>query len=118
MYRIKICSHIRWVKIICIFFLNFCFFMDYANAVPFNKGYLHGYKGYAYHHLGYKQYKDGWWYPKEAFIKSKTLISVKKIEKRLSAAHKAYCRHHYRSYDEKTDTYQPYHGKRKICVSP
>lgn len=35
-----------------------------------------------------------------------------------SAAHVDWCAARYRSYDVRTDTYQPYHGPRRYCWSP
>ena len=38
---------------------------------------------------------------------------------RVSAdAHTSYCANRYRSYDAATDTFQPYNGPRRACVSP
>lgn len=34
------------------------------------------------------------------------------------SAHTRWCAARYRSYDGKTDTYQPYHGPRRTCMSP
>ena len=33
-------------------------------------------------------------------------------------AHAEWCAARYRSYDVRTDTYQPYHGPRRVCRSP
>lgn len=35
-----------------------------------------------------------------------------------SEAHYRWCANRYRSYDRYTNTYQPYYGPRKQCVSP
>ena len=35
-----------------------------------------------------------------------------------SAAHVEWCAARYRSYDARSDTYQPYHGERRHCRSP
>ena len=34
------------------------------------------------------------------------------------SAHAEWCAARYRSYDVRTDTYQPYHGPRRRCASP
>jgi len=34
------------------------------------------------------------------------------------AAHADWCAAHYRSYDWRTDTFQPNHGPRRVCRSP
>ncbi|WP_353641691.1 BA14K family protein [Mesorhizobium sp. WSM2239] len=36
----------------------------------------------------------------------------------VSGAHVEWCTARYRSYDAPTDTYQPYHGPRRLCRSP
>ena len=35
-----------------------------------------------------------------------------------ASAHAEWCAARYRSYDVRTDTYQPYHGPRRVCWSP
>ena len=37
---------------------------------------------------------------------------------RVSTAHVDWCAKRYRSYDWRTDTYQPHHGPRRACHSP
>ena len=37
---------------------------------------------------------------------------------RVSTVHAAWCAGRYRSYDVRTDTYQPRHGARRYCRSP
>ncbi|HET7412575.1 MAG TPA: BA14K family protein [Pararhizobium sp.] len=37
---------------------------------------------------------------------------------RLSRAHIDWCYRHYRSYRASDNTYQPYHGPRRACISP
>ncbi len=32
--------------------------------------------------------------------------------------HHRWCRHRYRSYDQRSNTFKPYHGPRKPCLSP
>jgi hypothetical protein len=34
------------------------------------------------------------------------------------ASHAEWCAARYRTYDVRTDTYQPYHGPRRVCRSP
>lgn len=36
----------------------------------------------------------------------------------VSTAHAAWCAGRYRSYDVRTDSYQPHHGARRYCWSP
>jgi hypothetical protein len=33
-------------------------------------------------------------------------------------AHRIWCSDHYRSYDRRNDTFQPYYGARRRCISP
>jgi hypothetical protein len=35
-----------------------------------------------------------------------------------ASAHVEWCAARYRSYDARTDTWQPYHGPRRYCWSP
>ena len=32
--------------------------------------------------------------------------------------HHSWCRNHYRSYEQRSNTFQPFHGPRRQCVSP
>ncbi|WP_373237439.1 BA14K family protein [Cohaesibacter celericrescens] len=76
--------------------------------------YYNGHRGYSKRRAGYRQY-NGYWFPPAAFLGA----IIKGVTKgsRASTPHVAWCRSHYKSYRVSDDTYQPYHGPRKRCVS-
>ncbi|MET3589084.1 hypothetical protein ABID23_000154 [Bartonella silvatica] len=97
---------------------------------------LNGFKGYHNYRRGYVKYKDNWWYPKAAFVVSsysntkpaslKAVSDVKKanlthsVEKSkpwMIKEHVESCRARYRSYNVNDNSYQPFHGHRKQCLS-
>lgn len=45
-------------------------------------------------------------------------VPVVRTYRARSAAHVEWCAARYRSYDVRTDTFQPYHGPRRHCRSP
>lgn len=71
-----------------------------------------GHRGYRHHRPGYRLY-NGFWYPPAAFSLG---IVIKPGHRR--NAHIRWCRNHYISYRVSDDTFQPYHGPRRKCVSP
>ena len=86
--------------------------------------YLNRYRGYPYHRRGYRHY-EGWWFPPAAFIGGAiiggTIAAAPVVAAPaygLSAAHVEWCRNRWRSYRVSDNTYQPYHGPRRDCVSP
>ena len=95
-----------------------------------SRGELNGFKGYRHHRTGYKKHTDGWWYPEAAFepgahadsnaIKVKKAAQKSKKEENkpwLIKAHVDYCSAKYKSYTSLDNSYQPYDGPRKQCVS-
>ncbi|MBB4075861.1 hypothetical protein GGR08_000142 [Bartonella fuyuanensis] len=100
---------------------------------------LNGFKGYHHYRRGYIKYKDNWWYPEEAFVpllhlstkhaplkvvsdtKRVFLISSsEKLEKKepwMLKQHFEACRARYRSYNKNNNSFQPFHGPRKQCLS-
>jgi hypothetical protein len=72
-----------------------------------------GYRGYRYHRPGYRRY-DGFWYPPAAF----SIGVVVRPGIRRGNAHVRWCRNHYVSYQASDNTFQPYEGSRRQCVSP
>jgi hypothetical protein len=75
-------------------------------------GMWRGYRGSAERLPGLRRHSDGYWYPEKAFAalcgKRETCVTD----------HTSWCRSKYWSYREHDDTYQPYQGKRRKCVSP
>ncbi len=86
--------------------------------------YYRGHRGYRYYRPGYREY-NGWWFPAGAFIAGAivggALAQPPRSEYRvrgLSQAHVNWCYNRYRSYRAYDNTFQPYNGPRKPCVSP
>ncbi|MBX4335987.1 BA14K family protein [Bartonella raoultii] len=97
---------------------------------------LNGFKGYRHYRRGYHKYKDNWWYPEAAFftlshINTKNMplkvvagtkkalftSSLEKKEPWMLKQHIASCRARYRSYNKNDNSFQPFHGPRKQCLS-
>ncbi|WP_254473747.1 BA14K family protein [Bartonella sp. B1098] len=100
---------------------------------------LNGFKGYHHYRRGYVRYKDNWWYPEAAFVTSSHLstkgVSLKvvsdakrvfltasseKLEKKepwMLKQHIESCRARYRSYNQNDNSFQPFHGSRRQCLS-
>jgi hypothetical protein len=79
-----------------------------------NRGYRtwNGYRGYGYHRAGYRYY-GGYWYPAAAFV-----VVAPRVVVRGSMSHARWCENRYVSYRVSDNTYQPYDGPRRQCVSP
>ena len=91
--------------------------------------YLNGHRGYHRYRHGYRKH-HGHWFPPRAFVvvhPHPRYVYVPRYRKphivkprviRLSQAHMRWCDDRYRSYRHSDNTFQPYHGPRKPCVSP
>jgi len=80
--------------------------------------YYHGHRGYDHYRHGYRRY-NGYWFPPAAFIAGAIIGgAVASPPVSSGSAHVRWCEQQYRSYDPRTDTFQPYNGPRKRCVSP
>lgn len=79
--------------------------------------YYHGHRGYRHYRRGYRHY-HGYWFPPAAFIAGAIIGGAIANSPPAGSAHVRWCEQHYRSYDVRTDTYQPYNGPRRRCVSP
>jgi len=89
------------------------------------KGYWHGHRGITNYRPGYRRHSDGFWYPLAAFglgavvggaIASQPAPAPAPVY--AGNAHVQWCYDHYRSYRASDNTYQPYVGPRKACISP
>lgn len=84
------------------------------------RGYWHGHRGYSHQRPGYRRHSDGFWYPLAAFGLGAVVGGA--IASPAPAyggdAHVQWCYDHYRSYRASDNTFQPYVGPRKACVSP
>lgn len=83
--------------------------------------YWRGYRGSRHHRPGYQRHGD-WWFPAGAFIAGAivggAITRQPGVQYRLSSAHVRWCHSRYKSYREWDNTFQPYHGPRRACVSP
>ncbi|WP_019223030.1 BA14K family protein [Bartonella rattaustraliani] len=109
------------------------------NAVPLivtGRRELNGFKGYHNYRPGYRKYGDNWWYPEAAFVTAshlntkhtplrvvsseKGVLSTSSLEGKkpwMIKQHIESCRRRYRSYNQNDNSYQPFHGPRKQCLS-
>ena len=132
------CLTVAMSSIVFINFLSFAIAERHGNdgepVTNLQRGFFNGYKGYHYHMLNYKKYKDGWWYPKEAFLNKDSYTQKEKKDLSLAMPqylwappqlaqedlekHIVFCQKKYLSYDKNTNTYLTYSGKVKMCFSP
>jgi len=81
--------------------------------------YYNGRRGYRHKRQGYRYY-NGFWFPAAAFTLG--LMIAPQVQQgrtiHLTRAHYRWCDDRYRSYRYSDNTFQPYHGPRKQCVSP
>jgi hypothetical protein len=82
--------------------------------------YWRGHRGYRHYRPGYRRHGD-LWFPLAAFATG-AIIGGALANDRPPAysgnAHIRWCYNRYRSYRASDNTYQPYHGPRRQCVSP
>jgi Ni/Co efflux regulator RcnB len=76
-----------------------------------NQAYYNGHRGYRDRRPGYRQH-NGWWFPPAAFIAGAIIGGG------LAKAHVRWCQERWRSYRVSDNSYQPYNGPRRTCVSP
>jgi hypothetical protein len=101
-----------------------------ASEVAFRRGfyvvggfyYYNGHRGYFRARPGYRYYR-GYWFPAAAFAAGAVAGAVAaspapRPAARLAAAHVRWCHAHYASYRAWDNTYQPYVGPRRPCISP
>ncbi|WP_371328597.1 BA14K family protein [Shinella sp. HZN7] len=83
-------------------------------------GWYRGHRGYRYQRPGYR-YHDGFWFPLAAFGVG-TIIGGAIANDRTyvggGSAHVNWCANRYRSYRAYDNTFQPYNGPRRQCISP
>ncbi len=84
----------------------------------YRRPYYRGYPGYPYRRPGYRYY-GGYWFPPGSFYGG-VIVIVPPYQRtyQLTERHYRWCEHRYRSYRRWDNTFQPYHGPRKQCVSP
>ncbi|TIP89469.1 MAG: BA14K family protein [Mesorhizobium sp.] len=83
--------------------------------------YWRGHRGYRYYRPGYRRYGD-YWFPLAAFatgaLITGAIISNQPRPVYRGDAHVEWCYSRYRSYRAWDNTYQPYYGPRRQCISP
>lgn len=83
------------------------------------RAYYNGHRGYRYYRPGYRRYND-FWFPALAFALGTAAIigSQPTYRVRRGGSHVEWCYNRYRSYRDWDNTFQPYNGPRRECVSP
>ncbi|WP_247646208.1 BA14K family protein [Labrenzia sp. VG12] len=89
-----------------------------------------GYRGYPKYRYGYRRY-NGWWYPPAAFafgfnvvpppyvvVRPPLYLPPPRYAPHLSPVHYQWCDERYRSYRAADNSFQPYKGPRRACLSP
>lgn len=102
-----------------------------SSRPPPRSGYWNGYRGSRYSRPGYRRRNDGWWYPAAAFTAG-AMVGAAASRPRtttvvhhhhaptpsLQSRHVSWCMNRFRSYRVSDNTFQPYSGGRRQCVSP
>jgi len=91
-------------------------------------GYWNGHRGYNGPRNGYRRHNDGYWYPLAAFGVGALLggaianqsggREVAPPGGSLPVQHLRWCEDRYRSFRASDNSFQPYEGPRRQCVSP
>jgi len=79
--------------------------------------YYRGHRGYRHYRPGWRRY-NGWWFPPAAFLGGAIVGGAIANQSRGGSAHTRWCYNRYRSYRAYDNTYQPYNGPRRQCISP
>lgn len=96
--------------------------VEFSIGIQINRGrpYYNQYRGYRYQRPGYRYY-DGYWFPRSAFIIDvpvRPRIVQRRVPVYVGDAHVNWCYARYRSYRAYDNSFQPNHGRRRVCVSP
>lgn len=78
--------------------------------------YYNGHRGQRERRNGWRQY-NGYWFPQSAFSFSIT-VNPDRGRVSSSARHRDWCEDNYISYRASDNTFKPYSGPRRECVSP
>tara|TARA_R110002020_G_scaffold136630_30_gene304952 strand:- start:482 stop:961 length:480 start_codon:yes stop_codon:yes gene_type:complete len=88
-----------------------------------NRGYYNGHRGYRQQRRGYRRH-NGYWFPPAAFalgaIVGGALNNSSPATRPgyTNPQHVRWCYNKYRSYRDYDNSFQPYHGPRRVCRSP
>ena len=97
----------------------------YRRPPPPRPGYYNGHRGYRQARPGYR-YHNGYWFPLAAFAAGAIIGGAMSAPSRPAAPsggginpkHYDWCFDRYRSYDARSNTFQPNYGPRQQCLSP
>jgi hypothetical protein len=94
---------------------------DFAFRRSGDFAYYKGFRGYRYRRPGYR-FHNGFWFPAGAFIAGAliggAIANTNRVYAVGDSAHEQWCYDRYRSYREWDNTWQPYNGPRRECISP
>jgi len=81
--------------------------------------YWHGYRGFRYARPGFRYY-NGWWFPAAAFATGAIIGGAIAAPPTfyMSNPHVQWCASRFRSYRASDNTFQPFNGPRRQCISP
>jgi len=81
--------------------------------------YWRGHRGFRDRRPGYREY-NGWWFPPAAFALGAIVGGAmsQQAVRPSGNAHVEWCYSRYRSYRAADNTFQPYNGPRRQCISP
>jgi Ni/Co efflux regulator RcnB len=87
-----------------------------------NRGFYNGHRGFSHKRPGYRHY-NGYWFPPSAFSFGVIIGGGNRGGAYVrpgytNPQHVRWCHDKYRSYDQRSNTFQPYHGPRRECRSP
>jgi hypothetical protein len=92
-----------------------------------NRGYYNGHRGYTQRRAGYRHH-NGFWFPPAAFVMGAIIggalanqprvVAPSPMPGRMTHAHIRWCQDRYISYRLSDNSFQPYNGPRRACVSP
>lgn len=85
----------------------------------YRRGWYGGHRGYRYARPGYRQH-NGYWFPLAAFGAGAIIGGAIANDRGYvgGGSHVNWCANRYRSYRAYDNTYQPYGGPRRQCMSP
>ncbi|OJT96379.1 MAG: hypothetical protein BGN83_21830 [Rhizobium sp. 63-7] len=83
-------------------------------------GWYNGHRGYRDYRRGYRRH-GGYWFPLAAFGAGAIIggaMNQPRVYRNVGSDHVSWCQNRWRSYRAYDNTYQPYNGPRRVCVSP
>lgn len=83
------------------------------------RGWYRGHRGYRHARPGYRHY-NGYWFPLAAFGMGAVVGGAIANDRGYvgGSSHVNWCANRYRSYRAYDNTFQPYNGPRRQCISP